>query len=57
MANATIAGNIFTVDNPEAEGSDSEPEEHKIALLIEFDSVDEIRQAMKKGECKFTVFA
>lgn len=56
MANVTVAGNIFVVDNPESDGSDSIPHEHKHALLIEFDSVEEIREAMDFGEVKFTVF-
>ena len=34
MANVVMMGNIHTVDNPKAEGSDSHPVETKYAILI-----------------------
>jgi len=54
--NACVAGDIHIVDNPEADGSDLEPEKIPFALLIEFDSADEVRKAMSDGSCTFTVF-
>jgi len=53
MAKATIAGNIHIVDNPDAEGSDRRPYEIKRAIVIEFDTVEELREALKNGRCEF----
>ncbi len=52
-ARATIAGNIHVVDNPEAEGRDAEPYEVKQAIVIQFDDIQELRDALQSGECKF----
>jgi hypothetical protein len=42
-----IMGQIETVE------PDGENQKHGIALLIEFDSVEDIRAALKDMECKF----
>ena len=56
MAKLITAGNIYTVDNPKALGSDDEVHESVMALLIEFESVDELQEAMTNGQCKFKTF-
>ncbi len=53
MAAATIVGNIFVVDDPNADGRDAEPYEIKKAIVIEFDTAEELREALKAGRCEF----
>ena len=55
-ANATVMGNIFIVDNPEAEGRDARPQEYKKCLVLQFESTDDIRKAIEDGKVEFTVF-
>lgn len=42
-----IMGNIETLE-------DGNTQEHPMALLIEFDSPEDIRAAIKSGKCEFT---
>ncbi len=56
--NATMAGTIHTVADPEYDGTylGAALQKTEFWLLIEFASAEELRQAFKAGECAFTVF-
>jgi hypothetical protein len=54
--NACIAGDIHIIDDPDAQGGDSKPEKITYALVIQFDSAEEVRKALKDQECSFSVF-
>jgi len=45
-AKLTIMGQIITIE-------DEQEFTHPMALLIEFDSAEEIREAIKRGSCEF----
>jgi len=55
-ANATEVGEIYTVDNPSACPDHAEPHKYKFAMLLQFESSEDIRQAMKDGRVEFTTF-
>ena len=52
----TLMGHINTVDNPDAKGSNSEPQRHDNSIVIEFETPNELRAALEKGHVEFTVF-
>ena len=53
MAKLIEAGNIHVCDNQDADGADPTPTMVPMALLIQFDSIDEINQAIEQGKCEF----
>ena len=55
-ANVVMMGNIHTVDNPEGEGKDSRPVETKLAILIQFETPEDLRAAIDARKIEFTVF-
>lgn len=55
-ANVVIAGNICVVDDPDSQGSSKDIDRIDMALVIQFDSKEAIREAMSSGKCEFTVF-
>jgi len=56
MANVVMMGNIYTVDNPDSEGSDSRPVETKCSIIIQFSTPEELRAAIAAKTVEFTVF-
>lgn len=53
--NACALGDLTMLDNPEDTREDWEPYKVKYALLIEFDSEQDVKRAINDGKCEFTV--
>ena len=51
--NLILMGEIFSTE-PEEHGGDGTTHRHRMALLIEFDSADDIRAAIARGNCSFS---
>jgi hypothetical protein len=56
VGNACALGNLTMLDNPEGDREDWEPYKVKYALLIEFESENGVKKAIKDGKCQFTIF-
>lgn len=58
MANVTIAGVIYTIDDPDHDGMchGAGLQKTEFGILIEFESAEELRQAIITGKCSFTIF-
>lgn len=55
-ANAVEVGDIHTVDDPDAMGSDHKTHKCRFAMLLQFENAEAIRQAMADGQVEFTIF-
>lgn len=49
-----VEGKLVIMGNIAVAEGEGEIYEHEMALLIEFDNAEDIRQAIKDGEVKFT---
>lgn len=54
--NVCTMGDLTLLSNPEYDREDWETYEVKFALVIEFKTAHDVRQAIKDGKCEFTVF-
>jgi len=54
--NAVIMGNICVIDEPDSLGRSDEVDRIAQALVIQFKSKEDIRQAIRDGRCRFTIF-
>ena len=53
--NACALGDLTMLDNPEDSCEDWKPYKVKYALLVEFDSAQDVEKAIKDGKCEFTI--
>lgn len=57
MGNLCVAGDIHLVDDPNAMGRSDEVDKIPLALVIEFETVEDVRRAMSDGACQFSSFS
>ncbi|MEM1188174.1 MAG: hypothetical protein AAGI72_06595 [Pseudomonadota bacterium] len=49
-----MQGNIHTVDDPAGSGASKVATGHPMAILVQFESIEDIRRAVADGRCTFT---